>query len=935
MPRKLSVFFFLLVPLPTIAQDFTSYLDVETIGAQRFIEVHPTWDGRGVVIAVLDTGVDMGVLGLGKTSTEETKVIEARDFTDQNVVRCQEARKEGEWFVTNEGRIKGPRNFEGPVFLGFLREDSLKNSGVSDLNSDGDTKDSFAVVLVKQGSEYVALVDLDGDGDVSDESPRRSYAVDPRPMKFKSISGEGKVSVTLTIIASEGGAKSVEFHIPGNPHGTHVAGIASGFELFGQKGFNGVAPGAKVMSLKIGDTRLAGGATVNESMKKALEYASKWQREHGVPVVVNMSYGIGSEMEGEADIERFIDNLVKENPKLVVVVSAGNNGPGLSTVGSPASSSLAITVGALLSKKNARDLLGLSLNNHVLFPFSSRGGEIQKPDIVAPGIASSSVPEYQTSEVFSGTSMSAPQVAGLCALLISALEQEKIPWHAGIIKRALVGSAKPIKGYSVFDQGAGIPQVEEALRMAKELSSMPFSEVLLGYQIKTTAPTGAGQKGSAVFFRTMGFFPDRENQIKVTVKPIFSKEAGEEQKKKFFRDFKISVSDNMLQVSKSRVYIKGEREAEFNVFFEPKGSLSSGLYSGFVFAKSGADGFSVPFAFIVPHELKDDRGIPKVILDSQIKPLEVKRFFFDVPPEAGSIAIRARASKGKPAWVVLTLYDPKGRKVYIGDSKVFSEDGLEVSKFLSLDDLEGVGTYELCLFAPPQAKGISYVEGEIAFYFMRADRMPTFTSEPGQYPSAGIVVENTSKRPFRGNAQGQLLGYERIIQKDMTKDGLVHSFSMTEELGKVEFELEMSPEDFVRFTDIAVNIVDSTGKPLRSTGFSTRKLVLSFKKPSLKKEESFRLVVKPGLALAYNRPVRVKIKERFVWSKGVEVKGLVGGQETFVIYPGTNTYVELKAQATPLSIPAGTSLAGYIDFVSMRDKNVWLKVKIGAKGDVR
>jgi len=934
MSKKLCVLF-LFVPLVAIAEDFTSYMDTETIGAKRFIEAHPSWDGRGVVIAVLDTGVDTGVMGLLKTSTQETKVIEARDFTGENVVQCHEARMEGDWFVTSEGRVKGIRKTDSPVFIGFLREETLKNSSISDLNSDGDSKDRFAVVLVKEGAQYVVFVDLDGDGDVSDESSHRSYAVDPKPLRFRSTMGEGKVSVTLTITASDAGAKTVEFHIPGNPHGTHVAGIASGFELFGQKGFNGIAPGAKVMSLKIGDTRLAGGATVNESMKKALEYASKWQREHNVPVVVNMSYGIGSEMEGEADIERFIDNLVQENPKLVVVVSAGNNGPGLSTVGSPASSSLAITVGALLSKKNAKDLLGLSLDDHVLFPFSSRGGEIQKPDIVAPGIASSSVPEYQTSEVFAGTSMSAPQVAGLCALLISALEHEKIPWHAGVIKRALIGSAKPLKGYSVFEQGAGIPQIEEAVRLAKELSKMPSSEILLGYQIKTTAPTGAGEKGSAVFFRTMGFFPDKENQIKVSVKPVFIKDAKEEQKKGFFRDFGLSTSDSMVKVSKSRVYIKGEREAEFEVFFEPRGAPRSGLNSGVVVARSGPDGFSVPFGFIVPRELKDDGGIPKLILDSQIKPLEVKRFFFNTPPDVGSIAIRAKPSKGKPAWVILTLYDPKGRKVYVGDSRVFSDDGLEVSKFLALDDLEGIGTYELCLFAPPQAKGTSYVEGEIAFYFLRAESPPVFSSEPGHLPTANVVVENVTKRPFRGNAQGQIVGYERIIQKEMTKDGLVHSFSMTDELSKVEFELEIAPEDFVRFTDIAVDIVDGAGKSLLSTGFSTRKLTLSFKKPSAKKEEAFRLEVKPGLALSYNKPVRMKIKERFVWSKTVEVKGLVSGQETFVIYPGTGAQVELKAQKTPLSIPGGTSLSGYIDFVSMRDRDVWLRVKMGAKGDVR
>ena len=86
----------------------------------------------------------------------------------------------------------------------------------------------------------------------------------------------------------------------------------------------GVAPGAKVMGLKLGNNNYAGGATVAESMKKAYLYADKISKEREEPCIINMSFGIGSEIEGQADIELFLADLVKNNPYLYIATSNGN-----------------------------------------------------------------------------------------------------------------------------------------------------------------------------------------------------------------------------------------------------------------------------------------------------------------------------------------------------------------------------------------------------------------------------------------------------------------------------------------------------------------------------------------------------------------------------------------------------------------------------------
>lgn len=209
-------------------------------------------------------------------------------------------------------------------------------------------------------------------------------------------------------------------------HGTHCAGIV------GANGtLKGAAPDVKFMAYKV---LSSGGYGWESDIIEAIENATLMNAD-----VISMSLG-GSGFADDA-MKEPIDNAVLNGT--VVVVAAGNSGPGKDSVGSPASVLSAITVGAVDSSDT---IASFSSRGFAYFSNGSIAGV--KPDVVAPGVdINSTVPKTSCElcdpsgyETASGTSMSAPHVAGAVALLM----QSHPEWSPEQIKSALSNTAVDI-----------------------------------------------------------------------------------------------------------------------------------------------------------------------------------------------------------------------------------------------------------------------------------------------------------------------------------------------------------------------------------------------------------------------------------------------------------------------------------------------------------
>ena len=205
-----------------------------------------------------------------------------------------------------------------------------------------------------------------------------------------------------------------------NGHGTHVAGTVGGTTY-------GVAKGVSLVPVRV---LSCAGSGSNTGVIAGVEWVTA-DHAAGTPAVANMSLGGSTSASLNAAVARSIADGI------TYTVAAGNSNTDACT-SSPASEPTAITVGATAST-DARA------------SYSNFGTCL---DIFAPGsgITSDWYTSTTATNTISGTSMAAPHVAGVAALLLSA---DATASPATIASRLLAAATPSV----VTGTGAGSPNL--------------------------------------------------------------------------------------------------------------------------------------------------------------------------------------------------------------------------------------------------------------------------------------------------------------------------------------------------------------------------------------------------------------------------------------------------------------------------------------------
>ncbi|UCH88743.1 MAG: S8 family serine peptidase [Thermoplasmata archaeon] len=388
-----------------------------------------------------------------------------------------------------------------------------------------DIKALDGVVMIEQQSEYIPALDVSVPAmKIRPSSEYSNVATD------FDVTGDG---ITIAVIDTgvddshdgldgkyvvgadySGGIISRENPDDKDGHGTHCAGIALG-DGGGSSDNIGVAPDAKLVDVKVFNDWSP--TTSSSNVMQGIQWCIDNKDTYDIDI---LSLSVGEVIVGNDDGLSAEAQLVDaaSDAGLVVIVAAGNEGPNNNGFSSLAAAEKAITVGAI------DDGGTVDRSDDVIADFSSRGPRADdgdeeridefKPDISVPGVdidstlyaASAWINPGNGYTEKSGTSMAAPHVAGLAALLLEAnptLSPEEIKT---IIRETATQKGQPynsaISDKYNKDYGWGIADGYEAVKRAfgdfqrAEITSFENGDTIGG--IVEIFGTASNDKGAIV-----------------------------------------------------------------------------------------------------------------------------------------------------------------------------------------------------------------------------------------------------------------------------------------------------------------------------------------------------------------------------------------------------------------------------------------------------
>ncbi|XP_015124939.1 tripeptidyl-peptidase 2 isoform X1 [Diachasma alloeum] len=667
-------------------------------GVSQYLIKYPEYDGRGTVIAIFDSGVDPGAPGLQVTSNGKPKIIARFDCSGNGDVDTSTIVHSEEGYIIGlTGRkLKLPFNWKNPsgeyhigvkeaypLYPAKLREKIIaerkkkywddghkaalaeatrkfqefeaKNPNPTSVQDKLTREELEARVEVLQNGEkryhdagptYDCVVYHDGDNwraciDTSEEGNLEAgihlgeYYL---TQNYAPLTQQDQLNISVNI---HNNGNILEIVGVCASHGTHVASIAAA-NFPENKELNGIAPGAQIISLTIGDNRIDPMETGT-----GLVRAMVWIMKNNKKVdVINMSYGEQSHWSNTGRIIELMNEVV-DKYGVTWVAAAGNFGPALCTIGTPPDINTMniISVGAYVSP----DMMVAEYSLREKMPgmpytWSSRGPMIDGGTgvtVCAPGGAITSVPNFtlRQSQLMNGTSMASPHVAGAIALLICGLRDKACPFSPFSIKRALENSALYIESLDSFAQGSGLLQVERAFENL--VANCQAIERDVRFSINCGSNNSKG-----IHLRT-GVI-DRPKDCAVTVEPIFLDTENVDASRKINFNLRLSLVCDASWVQFPSHFELMHMSRAFTVRIDAV-KLNDGVHATNIRAYDVTNVekgpvFTIPVTVVQPLTIPKTMNLPDLHYNHVLfKPNTINRHFIFVPEDATWAVIKLKS----------------------------------------------------------------------------------------------------------------------------------------------------------------------------------------------------------------------------------------------------------------------------------------------------
>jgi len=474
---------------------------------------------KEIRVAIFDTGIDPLSLGLRECPDGSRKIIDCIDCTGSNDIDTSQSKPVIDGYVKSiiDRDIKindqvsnvyiGATNLNKFISSRHCKEMKLEPE---DINIYMD------LVTYYINDKWKFIIELISANPILNgiRIELQEYNKDNKNSSIDIGSIEIKPGLRINFIAHnyinpESNRTSLVFD--SGSHGTHVAGIVGAY-FKSEPEKNGISPECKLLSLKIGDSRVEGMET-SIAIKRALDMAVKYECQ-----IINMSFGEPVSSANGKLIDICNEYIIKHN--IIFCTSAGNAGPSINTIGAPATSSEHVfSVGAYIDNLMVETMYNTqnTIFEPSVYNWSSRGcvdSGSMGISILAPGGAITCVPEWANSYIGlkNGTSMSSPNCAGNIANILGNLQY--IPYYHQVL-RAIELTANKLN-LETFSQAHGLINCSKAIDFLQNIQNQQNQQIInYSYNIDISID-GNITKGIKIINQINEYV-----HVSIIIKPVF------------------------------------------------------------------------------------------------------------------------------------------------------------------------------------------------------------------------------------------------------------------------------------------------------------------------------------------------------------------------------------------------------------------------------
>ncbi len=650
--------------------------------------------GSGIIVGIVDTGVDGSVL-----IPESLK--DWIDITGEGEIVLSDPIAPSSGGAIDYGgqsfQVKGIPSKSGRLRVGEFSSASLPAE--APLREVVGSKFKFFVVAADTyitGQYDTVYVDTNGDGSFVNEKGLEVFR-NSRASVPVALPGGRYLQVVLADILNDGAVVSLGFD--GHGHGTSVASVLAG----NAPGLVPLAPNANLIAVKAVDSS---GRTGWDLLAQGILAACRKGAQVVIMSVAPLVPGDNSDRLDDA-----IRRVEKEYGALVVV-AAGNKGPGISSLPDYAEIPNVLPVGAYIPF-GAGTVLGVQGGR--MWPWSSLGPTSQGATVslVAPAVGPAQVPGWAAARnktwLFEGTSCAAAYAGGAVVALASAQVSRGASFSPVLLKEVLEDTAKPLSNASAVEQGSGVLDADGASKALKAGDRYPRVRVVTEW---------GGRYQTAGFFdrdRIPGFIP-------------FGVDS--------FLPFEVSLSLGLPAWGKAdtaSLSIPAVEQREFALRVNT--GLPQGLTSGFITGddplRPGLE-MKALTTVVVPRQL-GEAGFAAIqrVLDAG----KLHREYLRVDPgvETLTVALEVPLTAGKKprGRERLYVYDGTGSLAYegpwIGAGAFEVEDEVKIA-------FPGAGVWEVVVLSDPSSAAFEVTEASFRLTFMREGLAATGSYWPLKVP---------------------------------------------------------------------------------------------------------------------------------------------------------------------------------------------------------